>query len=178
MRARLLVVLLIVVVGVTLDLWTKAWAEGSLKGNPSREVVAHVFHLTYAENPHGAFSLFRGVPEWLRRGGLIVASLLAVGVIGWLLLRSSTSRWMVLAFSLVLSGALGNLYDRLLLGHVRDFIDWHIDREGARWFTWPTFNLADSYITVGVTLLVIITIFGRAHGPEAVEKRTVVERPS
>ena len=170
MRSRLLVVLVLVVVGVALDLWTKSWAEKTLKGNQPIEVVARVFHLTYAENPHGAFSLFRGVPEWLRRSGLIGASLLAVGVIGWLLLRPDTSRWMVLAFSLVLAGAVGNLYDRILLGHVRDFIDWHYDRV----FTWPTFNLADSYITVGVSLLVILTLFGRSQAEDAVQDKAVV----
>ncbi len=162
MKSRLIVVGLILLIGVVLDLWTKAWAESRLAGKDGGrrqeiEIVEDYFHLTFVPNPHGAFSLFEKLPETVRRTGLIVASLLAVGVITALMFRPGTGWWMTVAFALVLSGAVGNLYDRVFLGYVRDFIDWHYKRE----FTWPTFNLADSYISVGVTILVVMTLFSK-----------------
>lgn len=165
MKKKLLIVLVIASVGVVLDLWSKAWMEGNLKGQAPIEVVPDFFHFTYVENPHGAFSMFEWIPESVRRPGLIVASILAVLLISVILLRPGTGWWMVTAFALVLSGAVGNLYDRLVFGHVRDFIDWHYYRD----FTWPTFNIADSCISVGVTILVVITLFSRPAKEKEVE---------
>jgi signal peptidase II len=83
-----------------------------------------------------------------------VVSALAVLVLLWLLLRGQGP---VLALVLVLSGATGNLIDRAFLGYVRDFLDIHIGR-----YHWPAFNVADAALTVGLMLLVLDALKGRA----------------
>lgn len=173
-QKRLLVVLFVAAVGVALDLWSKSWAESDLQERGQIEVIENCFHFTFTKNPHGAFSLFKSIPESIRQTGLIVASILAVVVIGYFILRPAAGSgwWMTIAFSLVLAGALGNLYDRVFLGYVRDFIDWHYKRE----FTWPTFNLADSYISVGVAILVVATLFQK--GDRATEGVAEAQRKS
>ena len=103
-------------------------------------LIPHACHLTYVQNTGMAFGLFQGALGWL--------VLCSVGVSAWLVLelsRKSARPWpMQWGLMLVLSGAIGNLIDRVWLGYVVDFIDLRV---------WPVFNLADSAITIGVGLL-------------------------
>ncbi len=105
-----------------------------------------VLSLTYVQNTGAAFGLFRG---W--QAAFILLSGLVVGWMLWELARPDTTsrvtRW---GCALVLGGAVGNLIDRLRLGYVIDFLDLHV---------WPVFNIADSAITIGVTLLVVHAVF-------------------
>lgn len=132
-----------------LDQLTKYWAESSLVPYQSESVVS-MLNFTLAYNTGAAFSFLSGTGSWHRwffAGFSVVMSLLLAA---WLLRLSSTARLQSLAISLILGGAVGNLYDRAVLGHVVDFIDLYYENHH-----WPVFNLADSAICFGAFLLLI-----------------------
>lgn len=140
---------------VVLDQLSKAWAVAALSERPI-SIVGSVVQLRLARNPGGAFSLLPGSTPLL--------SVLALGVVA-LVARAwwrSSDRIPVFALGLVLGGAMGNLADRLfrepgmLSGAVIDFVK-------VGW--WPTFNLADSAITIGVAVIVGLGLVGRGSGP-------------
>jgi signal peptidase II len=111
--------------------------------------IAPFFSLRLANNVGAAFSFLASANGW-QRWAFIGFGLLAAAVIAYLLKRHSHQRLFCSALALILGGALGNVTDRILRGHVIDFIDLHV----GRWH-WPTFNLADSAITVGAILLIL-----------------------
>ena len=111
--------------------------------------VTGFFNLVLVFNRGAAFSLLADAPGWQRElfAGLAVA---ASALIVVLLARHSADRLFCAGLALILGGALGNLWDRIALGHVVDFLDFH-----AWGYHWPAFNLADSAITVGAALLIL-----------------------
>jgi signal peptidase II len=114
-------------------------------------VVEGYFDLIYARNPGAAWSFMADQPEWLRKTFFRVASLLALGLIVFMLFKTTSAQGrMIWGLSLVASGAVGNLIDRLAYGYVIDFIAWHIGES-----YWPTFNIADAWIFIGVGLMFI-----------------------
>lgn len=116
-------------------------------------VIPGFFNLTYVRNRGAAFGMFAGVPGIWRSVFFIIVTVIAVAAIV-LLIRKTSERLLVAAFSLIAGGALGNLIDRVRWGEVVDFIDWYV-----RSYHWPTFNVADSAISVGVGLLVVDMLF-------------------
>ncbi len=113
-----------------------------------------VWRMNYVENPGAAWGLGRGLSEATRNGFFMLVSIAAVGFILYYYRRlSDRQRYMQIAFALVLSGAVGNFIDRLARRYVIDFVEWHWwNRPDLRW---PTFNVADSLIVVGVALLML-----------------------
>lgn len=110
-----------------------------------------VWSWRYAENRAAAFSLFSGVDPDIRRPALLIASLVALGLIVLMVLRArETTMLNVAALGLVFGGAAGNLLGRVHRGYVIDFIDWFYGT-----YHWPTFNVADSAICVGAVLLLL-----------------------
>jgi signal peptidase II len=112
--------------------------------------VLPLFNLTLAHNTGAAFSFLRGAGGWQRWLFSILAVAVSVAIVFWIRRLPATARWTAAALALVLGGALGNLWDRLAHGYVVDFIDlyygpWHF----------PTFNLADSAISVGAAMLLL-----------------------
>jgi signal peptidase II len=115
-----------------------------------------MFQLTYLRNQGAAFSFLSSAGGWQRWFFIGLAITASALIVYWLRKLTPAQRLEACAWSLVLGGALGNLIDRILYGYVIDFLDvfygnWH----------WPAFNVADSAITVGVTLLFIDSLFGR-----------------
>jgi signal peptidase II len=110
-------------------------------------IISGHLQLSYAENCGAAFGMLNTAPRWLRAGIFTVAALAAVAALLWMYIRGSGGRLFALAVPLIASGALGNLVDRLRFGYVIDFIRYH----GL--FEYPTFNVADAFITVGVACL-------------------------
>ncbi|MCI0340094.1 MAG: signal peptidase II [Planctomycetales bacterium] len=155
-RARLLFAGIGLVAAVA-DVATKVLAFSALGGVaangrlavPGRQVtvIPGLFDLTCSVNTGAVFGLFSG-----QLGGVIGLTLLALGLIAWILLKAPPRAGMHAAFGLVFGGALGNLWDRLWFGGVRDFLDVHWERD----FTWPTFNLADAWIVVGIALVLLL----------------------
>ncbi|MGQ9425508.1 signal peptidase II [Gilvimarinus sp. F26214L] len=142
---------------LVLDQITKLWAESALAGGEV-VVLTSWFRLELAYNTGAAFSLLYDAGGWQRWlfSGLAIA--VSVGIVIWIarLVASRTAgrHWELLALALILGGALGNVYDRILLGHVVDFVVWHYQQ-----YHWPTFNIADSAISVGAALLIVDMLF-------------------
>jgi signal peptidase II len=132
---------------VLLDQLTKYWISASFGYGEARAVTGF-FNLVLTHNKGAAFSFLAAASGW-QRGFFIVIGLIAIVVIGVLLARHRGEKLFCFALALILGGAGGNVIDRILLGHVVDFLDFHL----AGWH-WPAFNLADSAITVGAVLLV------------------------
>lgn len=122
-----------------------------------RAVVVHPSHWTFrfVRNPGAAWGFLRNLgPSW-RKPVFVTISLLSIVFILYILVRSPPEqRLLHIALALILGGALGNLVDRVRFGFVIDFIDWFVT-VGGRVRTWPTFNIADAGITVGVGLMLI-----------------------
>jgi signal peptidase II len=120
-------------------------------------VIAHVFAISHVENPGAAFSLFNdsGSPGRVRWMLLIFSMLAAVAVLVALLKLGRTMTATSVALALILGGALGNAYDRLRFGSVIDFLEVHIVH-----YHWPDFNVADSAIVIGGSLLLLDALFG------------------
>ena len=110
--------------------------------------VTWFFSWTYVQNSGAAFSFLANSGDLSRHILLSISIIASLGLVVWIYKTSIHFRQRLLGLSILLSGALGNLVDRALFGHVIDFIDLHY--EG---FYWPIFNLADSFIFVGVALL-------------------------
>jgi signal peptidase II len=126
--------------------------EGSTR--PSYVVWEPMWRMTYAENPGAAWGLFRDLPSSFRNGFFVAITVGAVGFILWYYRRlRQDQRWLQVALAFVLSGAVGNLVDRLARGYVVDFVQWHWWRRPEVY--WPIFNLADSLIVVGVAMLLL-----------------------
>ncbi len=131
-------------------------------------VLRPVWRMSYVENPGAAWSLFRDLPHAGRQAffGLVTAAAVAFILHYYRKLRDR-DRILQLALSFVLAGAVGNFIDRLARGYVIDFVDWHWwNRPDLRW---PTFNVADSLIVVGVLALVVLPS-GRRKGGAPVEE--------
>ena len=122
---------------------------GSLLAAGENRAVTGFFNLVLVSNRGAAFSLLSNAPGWQRElfAGIAVAASVLIVV---LLARHCADRLFCAGLALILGGALGNLWDRIVLGHVVDFLDFH-----ALGYHWPAFNLADSAITVGAALLIL-----------------------
>ncbi len=140
---------------IVLDQLTKYWADAQLQLHWPREVMTG-FNLTLSYNAGAAFSFLADAGGWQRWFFITLALGVAAFIISWLRRLTHEERWMAIALTLVLGGAIGNVIDRVLLGHVIDFIDiyyggWH----------WPTFNIADSAISIGAVMMVIDGLRGQ-----------------
>ncbi|WP_297395759.1 signal peptidase II [Acidiferrobacter sp.] len=131
-----------------LDQWSKAEAVRYLSPGPVH--VTGFLNLALVYNRGAAFGFLSNASGWQNAFFIAVAVAIIAGIVAFLVRRGPRDRLMVVALMLVLGGAAGNLADRMRLGEVVDFIDFHI----GSWH-WYTFNLADSAITVGAVLLAI-----------------------
>lgn len=137
-----------------LDQWTKSLVVTGFDYGEFRPVTSF-FNLCYVRNTGAAFSLFSDAGAWkfLLLGGLAVLLSVAILIYLW---RKNERIVHCLAYSLVLSGALGNLYDRVMTGSVVDFLDFYI---GA--YHWPAFNVADIAICLGAGIVIIKELFAK-----------------
>ncbi len=142
---------IITIVVLIADQVTKAWATAKLQAVETMEIIPNFFRFTYARNRGVAFSLFADSQfetKWIL-AGISTAAAIGVGVYLW---RSGThEKRLNYALSFLLAGIVGNLIDRVRLGEVVDFIDFHWYES----YTWPTFNIADAAICVGAALLAL-----------------------
>jgi signal peptidase II len=147
---------LLVAVGVlVLDRVTKWIVAGRLGLHDGITVVPNFFRIVHVENTGAAFGLFSEPPYEWKLALLIVFSLLALIVVTVLLWKNSHIVSATgTALSLILGGALGNLWDRMIAGHVTDFLEFHVGT-----YYWPSFNVADSAIVIGALLLVADILF-------------------
>jgi signal peptidase II len=132
---------------VALDQWSKWWARsGAL--DRTREVVAGYWEFMLSHNTKGAFGFNIPGGRW----AFVVFGVVALVFIVNYLRKDEAGRMRVLIpLALIAGGAVGNIYDRIALGPVTDFIHWHIKQS----FNWPVFNIADAALVVGVLALVL-----------------------
>lgn len=162
MKSKYTWVSLIVGTVLILDQVTKHLVMTYLPHRAVIRVLPGFFDLIYVRNPGAAFGILAGARGGWRTAFFVTVSIIALAVIA-ALIRKSADRLTLVAFALISGGAVGNLIDRVRFGEVVDFIDWYY-----RSWHWPTFNIADSAITVGVGLLVIDMLLVRkeVHEPE------------
>lgn len=134
------------------DQWTKQWILERFSYGELQAVIPGFFNLTHVRNPGGAFSFLATLPEEIRQVFFLGTGLLAI-VLLLVFLRRIEARDALAATAIggVLGGAIGNLTDRLRHGEVIDFLDFRL----IGGYVWPTFNMADCWIVVGVGLLML-----------------------
>lgn len=133
---------------VALDLYTKYLIQGDFAYGEMRSYTSF-FDLVHYHNEGSAFGFLHdagGIQRWFFAG----VSVIAIIVITYLLQKHRTEKLFCVGLALVLGGAIGNLYDRVTLGYVIDFLNFHYQQ-----LYWPAFNVADSAICVGVGLLLL-----------------------
>ena len=140
---------LIALIVLVLDQLTKTWVIAEFYLG-QREIITSFFNLVHVHNYGAAFSFLSDAGGWQRWFFAALSAVVSAVIIVWIS-RLSKTRWIEsLALALILGGALGNLYDRLVLGYVVDFLDFHWS--GSHF---PAFNVADSGITIGAILLIL-----------------------
>ena len=140
---------------VLFDQWTKTVASSHLALYIPQKVTSF-FNLTLMHNEGVAFSILANQSGWQRYFIAVVASLIVIWLLYWLYQNKSSQRLQNTALVLVIGGAIGNIWDRIVLGYVVDFIELHYQQ-----YYWPAFNLADSAICLGAVLLIIDAIQNR-----------------
>ncbi len=138
---------------LVLDQITKYIIMTQVKLHDSITVIPGFFNITHVRNKGAAFGLFSDLPDVWRSAFFITLTIIAVSALMVLIVKTS-ERLPVYSFSLIAGGALGNLVDRILYREVVDFVQWYVKS-----YYWPSFNVADSAITIGVVLLAIEMLF-------------------
>jgi signal peptidase II len=115
-----------------------------------------LLNLTYVHNEGAAFSFLSSAGGWQRWFFVVIALIATTVLVIWLKRLKPTEKWMAVTISLVLGGAIGNLYDRISYGYVIDFIDVYYQSHH-----WPVFNVADSAISIGVVMMLMDAFWGK-----------------
>jgi signal peptidase II len=144
---------LLAVLIVVLDQLTKQWVSSSFSYGESLELLPFL-NLTLVHNMGAAFSFLSDAGGWQRWFFAIVSLLVSVVLIVWLSRLPARQYLLATALALVLGGAVGNLWDRVFLGYVVDFVDVYYQK-----YHWPAFNVADTAITIGAILLILESLF-------------------
>ncbi len=137
----------IIVCGILLDRITKLWALRRLVQVNDIVIIKNLFSFQYLENRGAAFGIFQGKVSLLA----IVTLCITIGMLYYLIKYTPKSKIMKISFGLIISGAIGNLYDRIAYGYVVDFILIHYKDI----YYFPTFNIADMLVVFGTVLLSI-----------------------
>jgi signal peptidase II len=152
MTPKLRIFLTSVLLAIPLDQVTKIWIDRNLVFGDRIPVIEGFFYLTHVRNPGAAFSLFATMNATYRTAFFVSISLVALGIIvSFYRNLAPGDRLSALALGSIFGGAIGNLIDRITRGEVVDFLQFRL------WtgYSWPDFNFADTFIVVGVGLLVI-----------------------
>ncbi len=137
--------ILIIIFVIAADQLTKAWAVSSLTGIDTMPVIQDVLHFTYVENRGAAFGMLAD-QRWI----FMVLSVVGIAaLIAWMAIDKTISRPMKAILAMIIGGGIGNMIDRVMLGYVVDFID-------CRFIDFYVFNVADSFVTVGCVLFVLL----------------------
>jgi signal peptidase II len=148
---------------VLLDQLTKLYIQTNFSPLDTVPVIPGVFNIVHAENPGAAFSMLADAPLAVRRAVLIGLSGTVMGVVGYLLFRpqkNGETAMTQIGLALVLGGALGNFWDRVVIGTVTDFLQVFLGT-----YEYPSFNVADSAIFCGAAVLLIDLWRGRKSTP-------------
>ena len=146
---------------LVLDQLTKFIVDRTMPLHHSIPVIDDLFSLTYIRNTGAAFGMLAGSAAEFRLPFLVLFSVLAIGFIVMMVRRlPDREKGLITALAFILGGAIGNLIDRLAYGEVIDFLDFYWSN-----YHWPAFNIADSFITVGVVITVFYLIKAKGEDP-------------
>lgn len=137
------------VLAVIFDQWSKTAVVEGMDLYQSIQITGF-FNLTYVHNYGAAFSFLYDAGGWQRYFLSAVAIIVSLVILWWLKQASKQQVLLPVAFSFILGGALGNVFDRMAHGYVIDFLDFYYGN-----YHWPAFNIADSVIFIGAALLII-----------------------
>jgi signal peptidase II len=162
----------VAIAAILLDRATKLIIEHAMPSNGAVTVIPGFFQITHVHNRGAAFGLFaESTSEW-RTALLVGFSTIALGVVAYLLWKSDhTLPSTAIGLSMILGGAIGNLWDRIASGQVTDFLHFYIGDH-----VWPDFNVADSCIVIGAILLMFEIVFAKSPAPH--EHQEVMSRKS
>lgn len=141
-------IIILTIVFFLIDLGSKILVNNSIDLYDSIKIIDNFFYITYVRNTGAAWSMFAG-NRWML---VIVSLIIIVLIILYMIKNKPGSKLEKIGYSMILGGSIGNLFDRIVYGYVIDFFDFYIFG-----YDYPIFNLADSFILVGVLLLVIYT---------------------
>ncbi len=141
---------------VLIDQVSKWLASSHLTPHQIISVIPGFFNIVLVKNRGMAFGIFNQTKPGFACIFLLATTIAAIGVILFFLWAKRNHIWLTIGLSLILGGALGNLIDRVRMGHVIDFLDFHLAD-----YHWPAFNMADSAVTVGTFWLLFNVIKGR-----------------
>jgi len=165
-KRKYLILVVISSVFIYLDQVTKAWATTALKGKPQITVIENYFNLKYVTNKGAAWGMFGNMGEEVRIPFFIFITIIASIALGYYYNKLKRKQLTLqISLSFVVAGMIGNFIDRVFVKFVVDFVDWHIGEHH-----WPTFNVADIAISIGMGLLVIDFII---HRKEYAEKEAI-----
>lgn len=164
MKSKFWISIAIIVFG--LDQLTKYLASTYIGMDQVKEVMPY-FNLVLMHNPGAAFSFLINAGGWQRWLFTVIAIIVSFFIVSMLRKLSVSERISAIGLSCILGGALGNLFDRLLYGHVIDFIQWYYKGDYCligfskigKLCIWPSFNIADSAIFIGAVLYVLDNLF-------------------
>jgi signal peptidase II len=142
-------IIIILIVNI-IDRITKIWASKSLISGNEIVVIKNIFGFSYVENRGAAWGVFQGKVNFL----VIITIIIVIGLIFYLLKYKPRSKVMRISLSLIIGGAIGNMYDRVIYKYVVDYIYFHYKDV----YSFPTFNFADMSVVVGTLLLAICLI--------------------
>lgn len=135
---------------VVLDLGSKALVKASMAFNDPIVVIPGFFNLHLLYNYGAAFSFLANHSGWQRWLFAVIAMLVVIGMVVWMVRMPRNRYWQAIPAALVVGGAIGNLYDRVLEGRVTDFLSFHWQDA----YYYPAFNIADSAIVIGMLALI------------------------
>lgn len=165
----MLVMILLIIAFIYLDQLSKYLAVIYLKGGESFPIIKNVLHLTYVENEGAAFGMLKD-HRWIF---MIISSVAIIGLFVYLVKNHKASRLQNVALTMIIAGGIGNMIDRVVLGYVVDFIDFTL-------INFAIFNVADSFVCVGVGLLIIYLLMTlkREHDAEKTSKSAETGTPA
>ena len=143
------VIIILSIILLAIDQISKILVVKLIDINQSVEVIKNFFYLTYTHNTGAAFSILTGQRLFL----ILIAVIILIILINYIRKNTVREKIDIISFSLIIGGSLGNLIDRIVRGYVVDFLDFKIFG-----YNFPVFNLADTFIVIGVFLLLIVTI--------------------
>lgn len=164
----MLVMILLIIAFIYLDQLSKYLAVIYLKGGESFPIIKNVLHLTYVENEGAAFGMLKD-HRWIF---MIISSVAIIGLFVYLVKNYKASRLQSVALTMIIAGGIGNMIDRVALGYVVDFIDFTL-------INFAIFNVADSFVCVGVGLLIIYLLMTlkKEHDAEKASKSAAIGAP-
>lgn len=154
MKRTFLILFFVSLFTVLIDQYSKMYIADTFYFGESITIIPDFFNITHVRNPGAAFGIFADSHPVLRSILLLGTPPLAVLLICIFVFKNKKLATLeIYAYSLIIGGALGNFVDRFRLGFVVDFLDFHISRR----LTWPAFNFADSFITIGAFVLILLS---------------------